>query len=197
MEDPARGEVLLDEVASVFKVNRSALAEGTLTRSRSSTPEPEAADSSGLGTAEERRMLRIAMGFPAARGVLAAGWSPDRFSTDELREVAGRLLALPMPGPVVDRVELLGAEGTELEPLVALLLADDDGGEVDEAEFDPAQELQAMIEAAERRQRKAQRERLKAERNDRYNYGEDWKSGFGGQSPGESTPIEPGSEQDR
>jgi DNA primase len=178
MEDPVRGELLLDEVASVFGVSRQALADGFTAPRRRAEPDPVApAVGDAAGSVEERRLLRLALASPKARDILRQRLPAERFSTAQLRELAGRLVEVdPRTGPI-DRVDRLGVEGTDLEPVLARLLTPEEGEPVStDAEFDAVAEITALLEQFEGRARRAERSREVAATNEAYFSGGDWKA---------------------
>ena len=178
MEDPVRGELLLDEVASVFGVSRQALADGfSAPRAKSEPAVAAPVVGDAAGTLEERRLLRFALASSSARGVLRERMPAERFSTAQLRELAGRLMELDPAAGAIDRVDRLGVEGTDLEPVLARLLSEEEGeaGPAD-AEFDAVAEITAVLDRLEGRVRREQRSRDVAATNEAYFSGGDWKA---------------------
>lgn len=178
MADPVRGELLLDEVASVFGVSRQALGEGFVAPRHK--PEPTVASpvvGDAAGTFEERRLLRLALASARARDILRQRMPRERFSTAQLRELAGRLVDVDPKTGSIDRVDRLGVEGTDLEPVLARLLTPEEGEPTaTDAEFDAVAELTALLERLEGRARREQRSRDVAATNDAYYSGGDWKA---------------------
>lgn len=178
MEDPIRGELLLDEVASVFGVSRQALADGFVApRPRPQAPEAAPSVGDAAGTAEERRMLRLALASAEAREILRDRMPAERFSTAQLRELVGRLMEVDPKTGAIDRVDRLRVEGTDLEPVLARLLTPEEGEPgTAEADFDAAAEIVALLDRLDGRVRREQRSRDVAATNDAYFSGGDWRA---------------------
>jgi len=178
MKDPVRGELLLDEVASVFRVSRQALADGFVApRRRATSPEPPpAVGEAAAGTTEERRLLRLALFSEPARKRLLEGMKPEEFSTAQLREVVGRLSEASEGTGEISRVDQLGVEGTDLEPVLARLLTPEDGEPAADADFDPVAEIDALLSRFAGRVQREQRSREVAATNDAFYSGGDWKA---------------------
>ena len=178
MVDPIRGELLLDEVASVFGVSRKALAGGFVTPRRSAR-QPErlpALGEAAAGSNEEQRLLRLALSSAVARGILVERMTAEQFSTAQLRELVTRLADVAESIGAIERVDQLGVEGTDLEPVLARLLTPEDGDPASDAEFDPAAEITALLAQLDGRVKREQKSRELAATNDAYFAGEDWKA---------------------
>lgn len=178
MTDPVRGELFLDEVASVFGVSRQALADGFVAPKRRG-PEPEAAPVVGeaaAGSIEERRLIRLALGSASARRVLLDRMAAERFSTAQLRELVARLADLDDDTGAIERVDQLGVEGTDLEPVLARLLTTEAGEPAVDTDFDAVAEIDALLAQLEQRTRRAERSKDVAATNDAYFSGGDWKA---------------------
>ena len=76
----------------------------------------------------------------------------------------------------IERVDQLGVEGTDLEPVLARLLTPEDGDPTPGAELDPAAEIAALLVQLEGRVQREQRSREVAATNDAYFSGGDWKA---------------------
>ena len=100
----------------------------------------------------------------------------EQFSTAQLRELVARLANVADPTGAIERVDQLGVEGTDLEPVLARLLTPEDGDPAPDAEFDPAAEITALLTQFENRVRREQRSREVAATNDAYFSGGDWKA---------------------
>jgi DNA primase len=177
MTDPVRGELLLDEVASVFGVSRRALADGFVTpRKKAPAEAPPTVGGEAAGNLEERRLLRLALSSANARRVLLERMPTDRFSTAQLRELVMRLGNLDDDSGPVERVDQLGVEGTDLEPVVARLLSNEDGEPNIDADFDPVAEIDSLLAQLDERTQRRERSKEVAATNEAYYSGGDWKA---------------------
>jgi hypothetical protein len=178
MTDPVRGELFLDEVASLFGVSRQALAEGFVSPKRAPEPEvaPPVVGEAAAGSLEERRLIRLALGSAEARRVLLDRMAADRFSTAQLRELVARLADLGEGTGVIERVDQLGIEGTDLEPVMARLLATEAGEPAVDEDFDFVAEIDALLAQLEQRTQRDERTKNVAATNDAYYSGGDWKA---------------------
>lgn len=178
MSDPVRGELLLDEVASVFGVSRRALADGFITpRERpQENIAPPVVGAAAAGTPEEQRLLRLALCSAGARQALLQGVPPESFSTAQLRELAERLAAVPGTTQAIERVDQLAVEGTDLEPVLARLLTPEEGEPVPDVDFDPVAEIEALLARLQNRIQRDQRTRDVAATNEAYYSGGDWRA---------------------
>ena len=177
MTDPVRGELLLDEVASVFGVSRRALADGFVTpRKKAPADAPPTVGGEAAGNLEERRLLRLALSSANARRVLLERMPTDRFSTAQLRELGMRLGNLDDDSGPVERVDQLGVEGTDLEPVVARLLSNEEGEPNIDADFDPVAEIDSLLAQLDERTQRRERSKEVAATNEAYYSGGDWKA---------------------
>lgn len=178
MSDPVRGELLLDEVASVFGVSRQALADGFIAPRRKA-PEPElppVVGAAAAGTEEEQRLFRLAMSSAEARSRLLESVEAESFSTAQMRELVQHLARVEAKTGAIERVDQLGVEGSDLEPVLARLLTPEEGEPAPDVDFDPVAEIESLLARLAGRVQREQRSKDVAATNDAYYSGGDWRA---------------------
>ena len=100
----------------------------------------------------------------------------ERFSTAQLRELVARLAELDDGTGSIERVDQLGVEGSDLEPVLARLLSTEAGEPTVDADFDFVAEIDALLEQLEQRNQRVERSKDVAATKDAYYSGGDWKA---------------------